>query len=81
MRVLSFLLPVFLCACISLAEDVSQQAPPEPAGMKPLFDGQTLNGWEGDPRLWSIKDGIVSTYRWFLAHEHHARMAPSAMRV
>src|SRR5271157_4037362 len=21
-----------------------------------LFDGQTLNGWDGDPRFWSVKD-------------------------
>jgi Domain of Unknown Function (DUF1080) len=24
-----------------------------------LFDGQTLNGWDGDPRFWSVKDGAV----------------------
>jgi len=26
-------------------------------GFQPLFDGQTLNGWEGDPRLWSVEGG------------------------
>ena len=25
----------------------------------PLFDGQTLNGWDGDPRFWSVKDGAI----------------------
>src|SRR5438552_889148 len=24
-----------------------------------LFDGQTLNGWDGDPRYWSVKDGSI----------------------
>jgi len=24
-----------------------------------LFDGQTLNGWEGDTRYWGIKDGSI----------------------
>jgi hypothetical protein len=24
-----------------------------------LFDGQTLNGWEGDTRYWSVKDGAI----------------------
>jgi hypothetical protein len=24
---------------------------------KPVFDGKTLRGWHGDPRLWSVKDG------------------------
>ena len=26
-------------------------------GFKPIFDGKTLKGWDGDPRLWSVKDG------------------------
>jgi len=25
-----------------------------------LFDGQTLNGWEGDPTLWHVKDGVIT---------------------
>ena len=29
------------------------------AGFKPLFDGRTLKGWDGDPRLWSVKDGAI----------------------
>jgi len=29
------------------------------AGFKPLFDGKTLKGWDGDPRLWSVKDGAI----------------------
>ncbi|MBZ5622713.1 MAG: DUF1080 domain-containing protein [Acidobacteriia bacterium] len=24
-----------------------------------LFDGQTLNGWDGDTRFWSVKDGSI----------------------
>lgn len=24
-----------------------------------LFDGETLNGWDGDTRFWSIKDGAI----------------------
>ncbi|MBL8820602.1 MAG: DUF1080 domain-containing protein [Planctomyces sp.] len=34
-------------------------APPEPADMKPLFNGTDLSGWDGDPRLWSVKDGVI----------------------
>ena len=33
--------------------------PPAPADAKPLFDGKTLTGWDGDPRLWSVKDGAI----------------------
>ncbi len=28
-------------------------------GFKPLFNGKNLNGWEGDPKLWSVKDGVL----------------------
>jgi hypothetical protein len=33
--------------------------PPAPTDAKPLFDGKTLTGWDGDPRLWSVKDGVI----------------------
>jgi len=26
---------------------------------KPIFDGKTLNGWEGDPTYWSVKGGAI----------------------
>lgn len=25
-----------------------------------LFDGKTLDGWDGDPRFWSVKDGAIT---------------------
>ncbi len=36
-----------------------QDAPAEPSEMKRLFDGKTLEGWDGDPRLWSVRDGVI----------------------
>ncbi len=45
--------PGMLCA-----EDIA--APPtEPAGIKRIFNGTDLTGWDGDPRLWSVKDGVI----------------------
>jgi len=29
------------------------------AGFKPIFDGQTLSGWEGDMRYWHVTDGCM----------------------
>lgn len=26
---------------------------------EPLFDGKSLAGWQGDPELWSVKDGLL----------------------
>jgi hypothetical protein len=49
-----------LCFClIAVPLMGGESAPPEAAGMKSLFNGNDLNGWDGDPRLWSVKDGII----------------------
>src|SRR5260221_251042 len=29
-------------------------------GFKPLFNGTDLTGWEGNPKLWSVKDGCIT---------------------
>ncbi len=29
-------------------------------GFKPLFDGRTLEGWDGKPEFWSVKDGAIT---------------------
>jgi len=47
---------LFVAPLLSAAEVV--EAPPE-EGLKPIFDGKTLDGWDGDPRLWSVKDGVI----------------------
>lgn len=41
------------------AGDDVQTAPPEPSDMKAIFNGKDLTGWDGDTRLWSVKDGAI----------------------
>jgi hypothetical protein len=43
---------------VSLPQVWGQDAPPE-ADMKTIFNGKDLTDWEGDPRLWSVKDGVI----------------------
>ena len=43
----------------SLYGEKVQNAPPEPSGMKKIFNARDLSGWDGDPRLWSVKDGAI----------------------
>lgn len=31
----------------------------DPAGFERIFDGKTLEGWDGDPRYWSVEDGMI----------------------
>ncbi len=50
---------VMSCALNAVATDVPVAAPPEPADMRAIFNGNDLTGWDGDPRLWSVKDGAI----------------------
>ncbi len=29
-------------------------------GFEPLFDGQTLEGWDGNPKFWRVEDGAIT---------------------
>src|SRR5262245_15495755 len=53
---LSIVLATLVVACSLLAAD---SLPPEPSDMQSLFNGKDLSGWDGDPRLWSVKDGAI----------------------
>jgi len=53
------LLALVSFASDALAAEGPQTAPAEPADMKCLFNGEDLTGWDGDPRLWSAKDGVI----------------------
>ena len=39
--------------------NVSADGPQEPADMRQIFNGRDLGGWDGDSRLWSVKDGVI----------------------
>jgi hypothetical protein len=53
------LLTALCLVCNLFAADSPATAPPEPAGMRSIFNGSDLTGWDGDPRLWSVKDGTL----------------------
>ncbi len=55
----SFCVMTLLAASPALAQELKPTAPPEPPGMKLLCNGKDLTGWEGDKRLWSVKDGAI----------------------
>jgi hypothetical protein len=43
---------LFAAACL-LAKSLAADE------FRPLFNGQDLTGWEGDSRLWSVRDGVI----------------------
>ncbi len=38
----------------------SQPAPEQGPRFMALFDGETLNGWQGDRSIWSVRDGAIT---------------------
>ena len=51
----SLLFSLLLLPVAAHAED----APAESPDMVRIFNGKDLDGWDGDPRLWSVKDGVI----------------------
>jgi hypothetical protein len=56
-RSLAFALSALLTIPAFAADTV--KAPAESDGMKSIFNGKDLTGWDGDSRLWSVKDGVI----------------------
>lgn len=56
-RLLTLLAVLSLSAPL-LADD-ARTPPTEAADMKVLFNGKDLAGWDGDPKLWRAKDGVL----------------------
>jgi hypothetical protein len=52
---------LLLAATILIAIPRSAQAQQSDAdaGFRPIFDGKTLDGWEGDPKYWRVEDGAI----------------------
>lgn len=48
-----------ISATATVFADDSRKAPAESDDMKVIFDGKSLEGWDGDSRLWSVKDGVI----------------------
>jgi hypothetical protein len=68
MRTITFVAAI-LVATVTLAQDKKDQPPKKEAPVVPprtgesktvkLFDGKSLDGWEGYTDLWSVKEGVI----------------------
>ncbi len=56
MRYLFALLPLCVVATSYAADTASKRG----AGMKELFNGKDLTGWEGDASIWRVEDGLLT---------------------
>jgi hypothetical protein len=50
---------LILVSGFSVAQDLPLEAPPESPEMKSIFNGKDLTGWDGDPTMWSVRDGVI----------------------
>jgi hypothetical protein len=48
---------MLLAVCIGCS--IVGAAESDEAGFKPIFNGQDLSGWEGNPQFWSVKEGAI----------------------
>jgi hypothetical protein len=42
------------------AASATPAAAKDEAGFQPLFDGKSLDNWDGNPKFWSVKDGVIT---------------------
>ncbi len=42
------------------ADNAPADAKADEEGFKPIFDGRSLEGWDGNPKFWSVKDGAIT---------------------
>ena len=54
-RLFTFLLTVMIVACCATL--YAQVSPTD--GYISLFDGKTLDGWDGSPAVWSVEDDCI----------------------
>lgn len=54
-----------VCFCLSLfagsiALSPTLKAEDKNSDFKPLFNGKTLQGWDGNPEFWSVQEGVIT---------------------
>lgn len=49
-----------LCGALLVAATSLLHAGDNEAGFEPIFNGKDLAGWDGNPKLWSVRDGIIT---------------------
>ncbi|MBM3966844.1 MAG: DUF1080 domain-containing protein [Planctomycetes bacterium] len=57
------LLIPFLFPLVCLAQSVHSEDPTKPpvrtGDAQSMFNGKDLTGWDGDPSMWSVRDGVI----------------------
>ncbi len=60
MKFILTILSLALATALLSAGDVAKLPKPDAGGWITLFNGKDLTGWNGDPKVWRVKDGYIS---------------------
>ena len=60
MKFIAKILSLAFAASSLSAEDIVALPKPDAGGWISLFNGKDLTGWNGDPKVWRVKDGYIS---------------------
>ena len=63
--ILHLLAALAASSCMAIAAELPK---PDTDGCIPLFNGKDLTGWNGDPNVWSVKDGAIVGKAESVAH-------------
>lgn len=58
-RSLSVLATILAIAAVMVSGKAVGAEPVAAEGWQTLFNGTDLTGWDGDPELWSVRDGVI----------------------
>ena len=50
---------ILAAAILCVASPAAGRLSADEAGFVPIFDGKTLDGWEGNPEIWRVEDGAI----------------------
>ena len=51
--------PLVVALLLALPGAAAEPAAAVATDWRVLFDGSDLDGWDGDPKLWSVRDGVI----------------------
>ena len=54
-----FVLAALALSAAAVAQPIDPLAVADREGFQPLFDGSTLNGWDGNPAFWRVEGGTI----------------------
>ncbi|ODS58179.1 MAG: hypothetical protein ABS36_04655 [Acidobacteria bacterium SCN 69-37] len=50
--------------CLGCGVAPEPVAPDDDAGWRSIFDGRSLDGWDGNPAVWRVEDGAITAETW-----------------